>query len=340
MKDILNHLFEHKTLTKAQAREVLVNIAAGKYNPSQISSFLTVFMMRSITVEELEGFRDALLALCHRVDLDAYNPIDLCGTGGDGKDTFNISTLASFVVAANGVAVAKHGNYGVSSSCGSSNVLEALGINFTTDTDALERSIEKYNICFLHAPLFHPAMKSVGPIRKELGVKTFFNMLGPMVNPAFPKRQLVGVFSLELARMYGYLYQQTDTRYTILHTLDGYDEISLTSPFKVISDNREALLDAPALGLPTLQHEQIRGGQDVPSSAKIFVQVLKGEGTAAQTAVVAANAGMALQCANPALDLKEAVSIAKETLESGRAYTLFHSLINDQKLVDFPLAPS
>ncbi|ARS34859.1 anthranilate phosphoribosyltransferase [Pontibacter actiniarum] len=333
MKEILNHLFEHKTLTKEQAREVLVNIAGGKYNQSQISSFLTVFMMRSITVDELEGFRDALLALCHRVDLDAYNPIDLCGTGGDGKDTFNISTLSSFVVAANGVAVAKHGNYGVSSSCGSSNVLEALGIKFTTDTDALERSIEKYNICFLHAPLFHPAMKSVGPIRKDLGVKTFFNMLGPMVNPAFPKRQLVGVFSLELARMYGYLYQQTDTRYTILHTLDGYDEISLTSPFKVISDNREALLDAQALGLPTLQQEQIRGGGTIESAAEIFLKVLKGEGTEAQTAVVSANSAMALQCARPELELQEAVSIAKETLESGKAYALFNSLIQDKNLV-------
>ncbi|WP_299760517.1 anthranilate phosphoribosyltransferase [uncultured Pontibacter sp.] len=332
MKEILNHLFEHKTLTKAQAQEVLVNITAGKYNQSQISSFLTVFMMRSITVDELEGFRDALLALCHRVDLDAYNPIDLCGTGGDGKDTFNISTLSSFVVAANGVAVAKHGNYGVSSSCGSSNVLEALGINFTTDKDALERSIEKYNICFLHAPLFHPAMKSVGPIRKDLGVKTFFNMLGPMVNPAFPKRQLVGVFSLELARMYGYLYQQTDTRYTILHTLDGYDEISLTSPFKVISDNQEALLDAAALGLPRLQQEQIKGGGSISSAAEIFTTVLKGEGTEAQTAVVAANAGMALQCDRPELGLQEAVIIAKETLESGKAYTLFNKLIEDRKL--------
>jgi anthranilate phosphoribosyltransferase len=334
MKEILNHLFEHKTLTREQAREVLVNVTAGKYNQSQISSFLTVYMMRSITVAELEGFRDALLELCHRVDLDAYDPIDLCGTGGDGKDTFNISTLSSFVVAASGVPVAKHGNYGVSSSCGSSNVLEALGIQFTTDTDKLERSIDKYNICFLHAPLFHPAMKSVGPIRKDLGVKTFFNMLGPLVNPAFPKRQMVGVYSLELARMYGYLYQQQpDVRYSIIHTLDGYDEISLTSPFKVISDNTEVLLDAETLGLPRLQHEQIKGGGGIAESARIFLQVLKGESTAAQTAVVTANAGMALQCARPELSPAEAVALAKETLESGKAYGLFSSLINDQKLV-------
>ncbi|WP_299822187.1 anthranilate phosphoribosyltransferase [uncultured Pontibacter sp.] len=333
MKDILNYLFEHKTLTKAQAQEVLSDITKGNYNQTQIASFLTVYMMRSITVEELEGFRDALLDLCHRVDLDAYDPIDLCGTGGDGKDTFNISTLSSFVVAANGVAVAKHGNYGVSSSCGSSNVLEALGIKFTTDTDALTRSIEKYNICFLHAPLFHPAMKGVGPIRKELGVKTFFNILGPMVNPALPKRQLVGVFSLELARMYSYLYQQTDTRYTILHSLDGYDEVSLTSPFKMISDSKETLLEPAALGLPTLQQEQIKGGGSINSATAIFMNVLKGEGTEAQSAVVTANAALALQCARPELALTDAVALAKETLLSGRAYQLYSRLINDQKLV-------
>ncbi|MEJ8756485.1 anthranilate phosphoribosyltransferase [Pontibacter sp. H259] len=335
MKEILNHLFEHKTLTKQEAREVLANITAGKYNQNQIASFLTVYMMRSITVEELKGFRDALLELCHRVDLDAYNPIDLCGTGGDGKDTFNISTLSSFVVAANGIPVAKHGNYGVSSSCGSSNVLEALGIRFTTDTDALERSIDKYNICFLHAPLFHPAMKSVGPIRKDLAVKTFFNMLGPMVNPAFPKLQMVGVYSLELARMYSYLYQQQpDVKYSIIHTLDGYDEISLTSPFKVISDNQEVLLDADALGLLRLQHEQIKGGAGITESAEIFLKVLKGEGTPAQTAVVAANAGMAIQCAKPQFSPKDAVALAKETLESGSAYTLFNNLITDKNLVE------
>ena len=334
MKEILNHLFEHKTLSREQAREVLLNITAGRYNISQISSFLTVFMMRSITVEELEGFRNALLDQCERVDLDAYDPIDLCGTGGDGKDTFNISTLSSFVVAATGIPVAKHGNYGVSSSCGSSNVLEALGIQFTTDKDKLERSIEQYNICFLHAPLFHPAMKSVGPIRKDLGVKTFFNMLGPMVNPAFPKKQLVGVFSLELARMYGYLYQQQpDISYSILHTLDGYDEISLTSPFKVIADSKEQLLDATDLGLSRLTQQQIRGGKGIAESAEIFVQVLQGKGTTAQTEVVAANAGMAIHCARPELAIPEAVQVAKETLLSGKAYALFNKLIKDEMLV-------
>ena len=207
MKNILNRLINHEVLAKQEAKDILVNISNGSYNTSQIAAFLTVYMMRSITVEELEGFRDALLELCLAVDLSEYNPIDLCGTGGDGKDTFNISTLSSFIAAGAGVKVTKHGNYGVSSACGSSNVMEHLGIKFSNDKDFLKRSIEETGICVLHAPLFHPAMKNVAPIRRELGVKTFFNMLGPMVNPAFPTNQMVGVFNLELARMYGYLYQ-------------------------------------------------------------------------------------------------------------------------------------
>ena len=212
MKQLLNRLINHESITSEEAKQVLVNISEGKYNQSQIASFLTVFMMRSITLEELQGFRDALLDLCIAVDLKDFNPIDLCGTGGDGKDTFNISTLSSFVTAGAGVNVAKHGNYGVSSACGSSNVMEYLGIKFSNDKDFLKKSIDTTGICVLHAPLFHPAMKNVAPIRRELGVKTFFNMLGPMVNPAFPKNQMVGVFNLELQRLYGYLYQQSDKK--------------------------------------------------------------------------------------------------------------------------------
>ena len=213
MKNILNRLIQHEILTKEEAKDVLVNISSGSYNPSQIAAFMTVYMMRSITIEELAGFREALLELCIPIDFSVYNTIDLCGTGGDGKDTFNISTLASFIVAGAGIKVAKHGNYGVSSISGSSNVMEKMGVKFTNDSDFLTKSIEETNIAILHAPLFHPAMKNVGPIRKELGVKTFFNMLGPMVNPSFPKNQMVGVFSLELARMYAYLYQNTTTNY-------------------------------------------------------------------------------------------------------------------------------
>jgi anthranilate phosphoribosyltransferase len=242
MKNILNRLINHETLSKEEAKNVLVNISNGSYNPSQIASFLTVYMMRSISIDELSGFREALLELCVRVDLSDYNTIDLCGTGGDGKDTFNISTLASFVSAGAGIKVAKHGNYGVSSISGSSNVMEKLGVKFSNESGFLQKCVDEAGICILHAPLFHPAMKNVGPIRKELGVRTFFNMLGPMINPSFPKNQLVGVYNLELARKYAYLYQSTDLNYTILHSLDGYDEVSLTCATKIITKKMEAVL--------------------------------------------------------------------------------------------------
>lgn len=233
MKQILSYLLEHKTLSKEEAKSTLLRIGRGEINPGQIAAFMTVYMMRSITVQELEGFRDSMLELCLPIDMKEFDPIDLCGTGGDGKDTFNVSTCASFVVAGAGVKVSKHGNYGVSSSVGSSTIMEHFGYKFTNDKDILRKQMEECGICFMHAPLFHPAMKNVGPIRKELGLKTFFNMLGPMINPAFPKKQMVGVFSLELARLYGYLYQQSKKDFMIVHSLDGYDEISLTCAFKI-----------------------------------------------------------------------------------------------------------
>ncbi|TRX62057.1 anthranilate phosphoribosyltransferase [Fulvivirga sp. M361] len=327
MKEILNQLIEHKTLDRELSKAVLMDLAQGKYNQSQVASFLTIFMMRSITVDELEGFRDAMLELCLPLEIDEYNAIDLCGTGGDGKDTFNISTLSSFVVAGAGQAVAKHGNNGVSSVCGSSNLLAHFGYQFTNDKDALKQSLDEANICFLHAPLFHPAMKNVAPIRKELGVKTFFNMLGPMVNPSFPRKQLVGVFSLELARLYGYLYQQTDKDFVILHSLDGYDEISLTGDFKMISNTGEQILGPAALGTGTLDASKIHGGETVEDSAKIFEAVLKGNGTDEQKAVVVANAGMALYCANQEAGLETALSRAEESLDSGKALQAFKNMI-------------
>lgn len=329
MKNILSHLLEHKTLTKETAKQVLIDIAQGKINNSQMASFLTVFMMRSITVEELEGFRDAMLELCIATDLSQYNPIDLCGTGGDGKDTFNISTLASFLVAGAGVKVAKHGNYGVSSACGSSNIMEHFGYKFTNDKSILKRQIETAGICVMHAPLFHPAMKNMAPIRKELGVKTFFNMLGPMVNPAFPQNQLVGVFSLELARLYGYLYQQTNKHYVILHSLDGYDEISLTGDFKMISNNREEVLSPEDIGFERLKQEQLSGGTTIEVSAKIFQNVLNDSSTSAQKQAVIINAGMAILCAKPKLSIAEAVAEAKESLESKKALIAFKKLMEN-----------
>jgi anthranilate phosphoribosyltransferase len=325
MKEVLNRLIQHQTLSKSEAKEILINIANGSYNTSQIASFLTVYMMRSVAVEELEGFRDALLELCLNVDLSMYNPIDLCGTGGDGKDTFNISTLASFVTAGAGVKVAKHGNYGVSSSCGSSNVLEYLGIKFSNDKDYLERAIDKVGICILHAPLFHPAMKNVAPIRRDLGVKTFFNMLGPMVNPAFPPNQMVGVFNLELARLYSYLYQKTDKNFSIVHALDGYDEISLTGNAKVISRGDEKIINATNFDLNPLQMSQIAGGNTIENAAKIFLSVLEDESTDAQKQVVCANAALAIKTVKN-IDLKEAYQQAQESIESGNALAVFNKL--------------
>jgi len=325
MKEILNRLINHEKITKEEAKNVLVNISKGNYNNSQIASFLTVYMMRSISVAELDGFREALLELCLPIDLSAYNTIDLCGTGGDGKDTFNISTLSSFVTAGADVKVAKHGNYGVSSSCGSSNVLEFLGIHFTNEEGKLEKAIDKAGICFLHAPLFHPAMKNVAPIRRELGVKTFFNMLGPMVNPSFPKNQIVGVFNLELARMYGYLYQSTDKNYAILHDLAGYDEISLTSKTKIISNKEDKILSPSELGVKTINQEDIYGGKTVEESAKIFMNILDGKATEAQSNVVCANAGLAISVAEKISHI-EGFAMAKESLESKRALDSFKKL--------------
>jgi len=326
MKHILNRLINHETISAKEAKQILINISKGDYNQSQIVSFLTVFMMRSVTLEELKGFRNALLELCIPVDLSAYNPIDLCGTGGDGKDTFNISTLSSFVTAAAGIPVAKHGNYGVSSACGSSNVLESLGVTFSNDVDFLERAIATTGICVLHAPLFHPAMKNVAPIRRELGVKTFFNMLGPMVNPSAPKNQMVGVFNLELLRLYTYLYQDSDKNYSLVHDLGGYDEISLTNSVKIVSNKSEVLFSAEDLGLQNNSQQAIFGGNSVAEASKIFKTIIAGQGTEAQNNVVCANAGLAIATAKQLTHI-EGYELAKEALFSGKANQCLTKLI-------------
>ncbi len=327
MKAILNHLFEHKTFTRGESKQILTDIAQGKYNNSQMAAFMTAYCMRSITVNELEGFRDAMLELCLPVELEAGEVIDLCGTGGDGKDTFNISTLASFVVAGAGYKVAKHGNYGVSSGCGSSNVMEFLGYAFTNDQDKLRSNIDKANICFLHAPLFHPAMKTVAPIRRELGVKTFFNMLGPLVNPAKPKNQLVGVFNLELARIYAYLYQKSDVKYTILNALEGYDEVSLTCDFKTFSEAGEKINSVEDLGFTKLDPKDILGGSTISESAGIFMEVLNNEATTAQTNVVVCNAALAINTINPQKTFADCFYEAEESLISKKALNSFKTLI-------------
>jgi anthranilate phosphoribosyltransferase len=329
MKQILNHLFEHKTFSREQSKVVLMNIAQGKYNNSQMAAFMTAYCMRSITVNELEGFRDAMLELCLPIDLETGELIDLCGTGGDGKDTFNISTLASFVVAGAGYKVAKHGNYGVSSGCGSSNVMEYLGYRFTNDADKLKRGIDKANICFLHAPLFHPAMKTVAPIRKELAVKTFFNMLGPLVNPAKPENQLVGVFNLELARVYAYLYQKSSIKYTIVNALDGYDEVSLTCDFKTFSAEGEKINSVESLGFEKLNPTDIAGGDTVSASAAIFSSVLHVNGTTAQNNVVLSNAALAIKTICPEKTFADCFYEAEEALLTKKALNSFNLLLQN-----------
>ncbi len=327
MKKILQYLLEYKTLSKEQAKEVLINISKGMYNESEIAAFITIYLMRSITIEELQGFRDALLELCVKVDLKNAETIDIVGTGGDGKNTFNISTLACFIVAGSGQKVAKHGNYGATSVSGSSNVMEQMGYKFKSDNDKLIKEIDEANICFLHAPIFHPALKVVGTIRKNLGVRTFFNMLGPMVNPAAPAFQLVGVYNLEMARIYNYLLQQTGKSFTIIHNLDGYDEITLTNDTKVITKNGEKIYSAEQLGKRLVEPQDIYGGNNAEDAAKIFLKIIKGEGSWSQNAVVLANAAMALVCTEKYSDYDNAYNAAVESLESGKAYQSLQKLI-------------
>ncbi|MEO7044816.1 MAG: anthranilate phosphoribosyltransferase [Ferruginibacter sp.] len=328
MKKILNYLFEYNTLTREKAREVLVNISNGVYSDAEISAFITVYLMRSITIDELQGFKDALMELALPVNVAGHDVMDIVGTGGDGKNTFNISTLSCFIVAGTGNKVAKHGNYGASSISGSSNVMEQLGYKFKTDSDVLNKELEKANICFLHAPLFHPALKAVSAIRKNLGVRTFFNMLGPMVNPASPSYQLVGVYNLEMARIYNYMLQMGDTAFTIIHSLDGYDEISLTGDTKIITNKGEKIMSAEELGKRTVLPSDIYGGNTVEESAAIFLKIIKGEGSWAQNSVVLANAAMALHCMDKYKDYESCYQEAVESLESGKAYGSLQKLIS------------
>ncbi len=330
MKRILQYLFEHKTLSREAAKEALVNIGRGLYNEHEMTAFMTVYLMRSITIDELQGFRDALLELCVKADLGTYETIDIVGTGGDGKNTFNISTLACFIVAGTGQKVAKHGNYGASSVSGASNVMEQMGYVFSNDSAKLRKELEAANICFLHAPLFHPALKSVGPIRKNLAMRTFFNMLGPMANPANPAFQLVGVYNLEMARIYNYLLQLGGKPFTIIHSLDGYDEISLTSDTKVITHEGERVMTPEQLGKRMVMSEDISGGNTVEDAAFIFRKILNGEGSWAQNAVVLANAAMALHCTGKYQSYDESYNAAVQSLESGKAWKGLELLIGLQ----------
>lgn len=328
MRELLNYLFEYKRLTSEEAKSILLEIASGKHSEAEIAAFITVFNMRAISIDELAGFRDALLTTCLPIDFSDFNTIDLCGTGGDGKDTFNISTLSAFVVSGAGAKVAKHGNYAASSGCGSSNVMEYLGYRFKNDPDLLRRELDQCGITFLHAPLFNPAMKNVAPVRRALRVRTFFNMLGPMVNPSRPQNQMVGVFSLELARMYNYLYQKGNVNYSIIHSLDGYDEISLTDDFRHLGKMHDRVFNPKDFGYDRLKAEELAGSGDVPGTAKIFTQVLEGRGTPAQNRVVTINSAFAISTYFPELSIGQCIEKSEESLLGGKALQSFKKLIS------------
>ena len=331
MKQILYKLFEHQYLGRDEARTILQNISQGKYNDVQVASLITVFLMRNISVEELCGFRDALLEMRVPVDLSEFSPIDIVGTGGDGKNTFNISTAASFTVAGAGFPVVKHGNYGATSVSGASNVMEQHGVKFTSNVDQLRRSIEQCNIAYLHAPLFNPALKAVAPVRKGLAVRTFFNMLGPLVNPVLPAYQLLGVYNLPLLRLYTYTYQESKTKFAVVHSLDGYDEISLTNEFKVATCDHEKIYTPENLGFSRCTEAELDGGQTPEDAAKIFDCVMNNTATNAQKNVVMINAAFAIHVIRPEKTIEECIALAKESLESGRALATLKKFIELNK---------
>ncbi len=328
MKDILYRLFEHRYLGREEACRILQQIAAGQYNDSQIASLITVYLMRNISVEELSGFREALLGMRVEVDLSDYKPIDIVGTGGDGKNTFNISTASCFVVAGAGYNVVKHGNYGATSVSGASNVMEQHGVKFTSNVDQLRRSMDSCRIAYLHAPLFNPALKAVAPVRKSLGVRSFFNMLGPLVNPAMPAYQLLGVYNLPLLRLYSYTYQESGTRFAVVHSLDGYDEISLTGEFKVSMPEKEKLYTPEMLGFPRAVAADLDGGQTTEEAAKIFDRVMLGTATEAQKNCVIANSAFAIQVICPEKSIESCIAEARESLESGKALNTLKKFIS------------
>lgn len=328
MKHILDQLFAGSKLNKEEARSILTRIGEGEFTESEISSFLTIFRMRPIVADELAGFRQALLDLCVAIDFSEYNTIDVVGTGGDGKNTFNISTLSAFVMAGAGLKVTKHGNYGLSSISGSSNMFEHFGYTFSNNKDKLRKELDETGICFLHAPLFHPAMKHVAPVRKALKVKTLFNIMGPIINPSFPKYQLIGVYNLEIMDLYSQVLRDSNQQFTIVNSLDGYDEISLTSDTRFSNNETEDNVSSEDFGFKTISPEALFVGDSIEDAAKIFRNVLEGKGTDAQQNVVIANAAMGIQCVTPEKSLLDCVAEANESLKSGKAFGAFNKLLS------------
>ena len=331
MKYILTKLLDYQYLNRNEARELLIAIVKGEVPDTQVSAIITIFLMRSISVDEVIGFREALLEMRVSVDLGEYKAIDIVGTGGDGKNTFNISTSACFVVAGAGYPVVKHGNYGATSVCGSSNAMERQGVKFTTDMNVLRKSLEASNIAYLHAPFFSPALKAVASVRKSLGVRTFFNVLGPLINPANPEYQLLGVYDLAMCRLYSYIYQASKKRFGIVHSLDGYDEISLTGQFKVVSNKGEQLFLPEELGFERVKPEEIFGGNTVEEVVSVFNNVMRCEATPAQINVVLANAAFAIQIIESEKSIEECVEIARDSLYGKKALNALKKFVEINK---------
>ena len=327
MKILLDRLFDHERLNREEARELMDCITENRINEARIAALLTVFRMRGITVEEMIGFRESLLSSRVPVDLTDYHPIDIVGTGGDGKNTFNISTCACFVVAGAGYKVAKHGNYGATSISGASNVMEMHGVKFTNRPDALRRSMEECGMAYLHAPLFNPAMKNVAPVRKALQFRTVFNLLGPLINPALPDYQLLGVADLVQMRLYTNVLRELGIGFAVVNNLDGYDEISLTDEFKVMTNLYETIYQPADLGFELAPREELFGGRTPEDAACIFDNVLENRGTKAQEDCVLINASFAIQAIEPARSIEECVALARESLESGRALDVLKKFI-------------
>ncbi len=328
MKTTFDMLCHGHNLSEKEAYQLLQAIYKGDLNASQITAVMTCYINKPITVEELTGFRNALLDVCIPVNIEK-DAIDVCGTGGDQKNTFNISTLSALVLAASGITVAKHGNYGSSSVSGSSDILNYLGYHFKSSSDELNRELNQHNICFMHAPLFHPALKIVAIQRKELGIRTFFNMLGPLVNPANVKHHYIGVYDLEIARLYNYILQKSDSNYTLVHSFDGYDEVSLTSAFKYISKSTEKTLSPYDLGFLNQTQSSIYGGETIKEAASIFLNVLKNECTPEQKNVVIANSALAMHCYSPSTSITDSLAICRESIESSKTFLLFKHLITN-----------
>ena len=327
MKHILLKLLDYQYLTRVESRELLTAIVNGEVPEAQLSAIITTFLMRSISVDEVLGFREALMEMRTQIDLSDYRAVDIVGTGGDGKNTFNISTTASFVVAGAGYPVVKHGNYGATSVSGSSNAMEQQGVKFTTDADVLRKSLDEASIAYLHAPLFSPALKAVAPARKSLGVRTFFNVLGPLVNPVEPEYQLLGVYNLSLSRLYRYIYQANNKKFSIVHSMDGYDEISLTGDFKVISNHGEHLYNPEELGMDRIKESDIYGGSTIKEAVSIFKNVVNDTATTAQTNVVIINAAFAIQLMEKNKTIDECIDIARESIQAKKALRSLNTFI-------------